>query len=519
MPSSAAEQRRKWLIVVVMSMATLVVSVDNTILNVALPTITRTLGASAAQQQWIIDAYSLVFACLLLVAGALGDRFGRRLTLCVGLIWFGTSAIYSAAGSSPTDLIIGRALMGLGAAFIFPSTLSVLTTTFTDPKERGKAIGVWASISSISMVIGPISGGILVEHFGWHSVFLVNVPFCALTVIGALRYVPKGDKDTTRKFDPLGSALSIVAVGALLMAIIQGPEWGWTSFSVIASLGVAIAMFWFFFRWERSTPNPMLDVKIFRHPVFASAALAVTLTVFASFGSSFLTTVYFQFAQGFSALRSGLMIVPVAVAMISLGPHVSKIVNRFGTRNVMTCGLGILSGALVMHSVDAILSSLWWGALARFLLGIGMGLIMPPATMAVMSSLPSTHAGVGSAINDTTRQTGGALGVAIIGSLASSVYRHQFRLPPGIPVEAAAKARESIAGAIVAGSKLPGAAGRDLAQAGRLAFIQAAHYGYLASATVTLTTMVIVWRHVTNSGLIDHRRVAPEVAVPVDLVS
>ena len=268
--------------VIVLSLSTLVISVDNTILNVALPTITRTIGATASQIQWIVDAYALVFACLLLAAGALGDWFGRRLMLLIGLTWFAAMAIYSSLGNSPTDLIIGRALMGLGAAFIFPSTLSILTTTFTDPAERGKAIGIWSSVSSLSMVVGPLSGGLLVDHFGWHSVFLVNVPFCMVAIYGTIRWVPAGGRDADRRLDPLGALLSMVAVGALLLAIIEGPEWGWISTGVIVSIRVSVVFVAAFLRWERRTPAPMLDVAIFRNPAFSSASMAVMLAFFAS---------------------------------------------------------------------------------------------------------------------------------------------------------------------------------------------------------------------------------------------
>ena len=500
----AADPRSRWFTLIVLAVSTLVISVDNTILNVALPTITNTIGASAAQLQWIVDAYSLIFACLLLVAGALGDRYGRRLMLCIGLSWFGISSIYAAAGNSPTDLIIGRGLMGLGAAFIFPSTLSILTTTFTEPAERGKAIGIWSSVSSLSMVIGPISGGVLVDHFGWHSIFLVNVPIVVLALIGTMQFVPKGARDESRGLDPVGALLSIIAVGSLLLAIIQGPEWGWSHVGVISAFLSAIVVGWGFLRWERINADPMLDVAIFKHPVFSSAALAVTLTFFASFGASLLTTVYFQSVQGFSALRTGMLMLPIAAAMMTLGPQVSKLVNRFGTRDVMSVGLAILTVAILMHSSNTIMSSFVLGMVPRFLLGVGMGLVMPPATMAIMSSLPASHAGVGSAVNDTTRQTGGALGVAIVGSIVSSFYHGNMKVPEGVPADLAAKAKESIGGALKAARALPDALGLELVQAARQAFIHSVRYGYWFAALVIFATIFIVRRRIPTTGLVDH---------------
>jgi EmrB/QacA subfamily drug resistance transporter len=492
---------RRWYTLIVLAMCTLVISVDNTILNVALPTITSELGASASQLQWVIDSYTMVFACLLLVAGALGDRFGRRLTLIVGLAWFGLFAIYSAVGSSPGHLIAGRALMGLGAACIFPSTLSILTTSFPDPGERAKAIGVWASVSSLSMVVGPLSGGLLVDHFGWHSVFLVNVPFCALAIIGALLFVPKGRRERNVPLDPIGALLSILMVGALLLAIIQAPEWGWTSPGVLISTAIAAVLVYAFVRWEKSFNHPMIDISLFKNRMFASASLAVTLTFFASFGASLLSTVFFQSVQGFSALRTGMMMLPVAAAMIIIGPNVAKIVRRLGTRDVMSVGLVVLMVGTFMHSFDTVMGSLWLGIIARFLLGAGMGLLMPPATMAIMSAVPPERAGVGSAMNDTTRQTGGALGVAIVGSIVAGAYRLHFRMPSGVPAEVADQARDSVGRALLVASKLPGETGTALRAAAREAFINAVRYGYWSSVLVLAFTLWFVRKNVPRQRL------------------
>jgi EmrB/QacA subfamily drug resistance transporter len=502
--TDASIDSRRWYTLIVLAMCTLVISVDNTILNVALPTITRQLGASASQLQWVIDAYTMVFACLLLVAGALGDRFGRRLTLIVGLAWFALFAVFSAFGSSPGHLIAGRGLMGLGAACIFPSTLSILTTSFPDPRERAKAIGVWASVSSLSMVIGPLSGGLLVDHFGWHSVFLINVPFCVLAIVGAVLFVPKGRREKNVPLDPIGALLSILAVGFLLLAIIQAPDWGWTSPAVVAATAVAAMLGYAFVRWERSFDHPMIDISLFSNRMFSSASLAVTLAFFASFGASLLTTVYFQSVQGFSALRTGVMMMPIAAAMMVIGPNVAKLVQRLGTRDVMSIGISILVVGTFMHSFNAVMSSLWLGLLARFLLGAGMGLLMPPATMAIMSAVPPERAGVGSAMNDTTRQTGGALGVAILGSIVAGAYRLHFRTPANVAADVGANARESIGRALVAASKLPAGEGDALRSAARHAFINAVRYGYWMSAVVLLFTLWFVRRNVPLMRL-EHR--------------
>lgn len=494
-PRPEADPKR-WYTLVVLALCTLVVSVDNTILNVALPTITRELGASGAQLQWIVDAYTVLFACLLLVAGALGDRYGRRLTLVAGLAWFAVFAIFSAMGSTPNHLILGRGLMGLGAAFIFPSTLSILTTSFPDPAERAKAIGVWASISSLAMVIGPLSGGLLVDNFGWHWVFLVNVPCCIVAIIGIALYVPGIARREQVPLDPVGALLSVLAVGALLVAIIQGPEWGWSHPAVIGSFLLSVALAWAFLGWERRYKHPMIDLALFRNRVFASASLAVTLAFFASFGASLLTTVFFQAVQGYSALRTGVMMLPIAFAMMTIGPNVAKLVQRFGTRDVMSLGLAVLIVGTLLHSSNTVMSSLGLGLIARFLLGAGMGLLMPPATMAIMSALPPERAGVGSAMNDTTRQTGGALGVALIGSIVAGAYRLHVQIPEGIPAEGVEEARDSVGRALVVASELPAAQAEQLVVASRQAFIHAVRYGYWTAAIVLIGTLWFVRKNV-----------------------
>ena len=519
-PTIDTRPANRWFVLVVLALSTLVISVDNTILNVALPTITRTIGASSSQLQWIVDSYTLVFAGLLLVAGALGDRYGRKLMLALGLGWFAAMAVFAAVGHSPTHLIIGRGLMGVGAAFIFPSTLSLLTTTFRDPVERAKAIGVWVSVSSLSMVIGPLSGGLLVDHFGWHAVFLVNVPFCLFALLGVLVFIPESHRDKSTRLDLVGAFLSVAAMGTLLLGIIEAPEWGWTDPKVLAALVVAGALGLAFYRWEQYTPAPMLDVSLFRNRVFSSASLSVTMTFFATFGASLLTTVYFQSVEGFSALRTGLMMMPIAAAMMVIGPTVARIVERFGTRDVMTAGLTLLFVSLLMHASHTVMASGWLGIIPRFLLGAGMGLVMPPATMAIMSSLPPERAGVGSAMNDTTRQTGGALGVAIVGSIVSAAYRRFYEAPVGVAVEVAEQAKESIGRALVTAAELPAEVLDRLVLDARETYIDAVRYGYWASAAVLLLTIVFVRRNVPATRLVHgSKQVVEEPAAdPTDAV-
>ena len=297
-----------------LSLCVVVIGVDNTILNVALPSIVRALDASGSQLQWMVDAYTIVFACLLLTAGSIGDRYGRRRTLLFGLAWFGVFSALASTASSPGMLIAARALMGVGGAFIFPTTLSILTNTFRDPAERARAIGVWAGVAGIGIAIGPVVGGLLVERFGWGSVFLINVPVCAVTFVLARWLVPDTSAREESPLDPIGALLSIAGLVALLFAIIEVPNHGWVAPDVVASFVIGLVFIGLFAAWEAHTPRPMLDVRFFRNPRFSAASATITLTYFALFASTFLLTQYFQFVLGYSALESG----PVSYTHLTL---------------------------------------------------------------------------------------------------------------------------------------------------------------------------------------------------------
>ncbi|HVM67411.1 MAG TPA: MFS transporter, partial [Acidimicrobiales bacterium] len=288
---------RRWWTLGVLCLSLMVISVDNTILNVALPSIVRDLNAQGSQLQWIIDAYTIVFAGLLLTAGSLGDRFGRKKALTAGLLLFGSFSALASLSKTPEMLIAFRGLMGIGGAFIFPTTLSILTNTFTG-RERAKAIGIWAGVSGLGIVIGPLGGGLLLEHFSWGSVFLVNVPICATAIVLGFFFVPDSRDPEEGQLDPLGALLSIIALGGLLYGVIQAPDVGWSQPAVMAGLGVGVVVGALFIRWETWTPHPMLDVRFFKNARFSAASATITLTYFALFGSTFLLTQYFQFVLG-----------------------------------------------------------------------------------------------------------------------------------------------------------------------------------------------------------------------------
>ena len=322
----------------------------------------------------------------------------------------------AAFSGSANGLILARALMGIGGACIFPTTLSILTNVFTDPRERAKAIGIWAGVAGLGIAIGPLGGGLLLEHFWWGSVFLVNVPLCLAALVLGWFLIPDSKNPEESKLDPMGSVLSIVALFGLLFALIEGPDKGWTSTPVLTAFAIGIGFFASFAWWELHSDHPMLDIRFFKNPRFSAASATITMTYFALFGSTFLLTQYFQFVLGYSPLKAGLMTAPVAVGLMIGGPLAPRFVQRFGTKLVVAGGLSIVALCLLAYASDTLIGSVAIGMAIRLCFGFGMGLTTAPATESIMGSLPPGRAGVGSAVNDTTRQTGGALGVAVLGS-------------------------------------------------------------------------------------------------------
>lgn len=488
---SAAPYARRWWALGVLSLCLVLIGLDNTILNVALPAIVRELGATASQLQWIVDSYVLVFAGLLLTAGSLGDRYGRKGALQAGIVMFVIGALASIAAQSPTQLIAARAFMGIGGALIMPSTLSILTNIFP-PEERPRAIGVWAAVAGLSMPIGPVVGGWLLGHFAWNSVFWINLPPAALALIAAQRLIPDSRDHDAPRIDIPGALLSIAGLGVLLYAIIRAPEHGWTAGSTLVWFAAGIVLLGAFIGWEVRTTDPMLDMRFFRNPRFSAANGAITLVFFALMGSMFSMTQYLQFVLGYSALESGLRMLPIAAGMVIGAPLSARLAQRIGGKIVTAGGLSIVAiGLLLMsrlHADSGYLPLL----IALLVMSTGMGCSMAPATEAVMGAIPRRKAGVGSAMNDTTRQLGGALGVAILGSLMHSIYRNGVAdALAGLPVAAAAAARDSL-GAALQVSAQAGPAGAGLALAARQAFVDAMQRGLQVGALVTVAGVAIV---------------------------
>jgi EmrB/QacA subfamily drug resistance transporter len=482
------------LILGVLSLCVVVIGVDNTILNVALPSIVRALGASGSQLQWMVDAYTIVFACLLLTAGSLGDRYGRRRMLMFGLAWFGVFSALASFASSPGMLIAARALMGVGGAFIFPTTLSILTNTFRDPAERARAIGVWAGVAGIGIAIGPVIGGLLVEHLGWGSVFFINVPVCALTFALAWRFIPNTSAPEESPLDPIGAVLSIAGLVALLFAIIEVPNHGWVAPDVLGGFVIGLVFLGLFAAWEAHTARPMLDVRFFRNARFSAASATITLAYFALFASTFLLTQYFQFVLGYSPLESGLMLTPVALGLMIGSPIAPRFVQRLGTKRVVVFGLVVVAAAMACYASDTIMSSFALGFGVRLVYGIGMGVTVAPVTESIMGSLPPGRAGVGSAVNDTTRQTGGALGVAVLGSIFASQYHTTFDAARNLPPGVAHSARDSIGTSLQVARHLPAGVATQVRSGATDAFLSSMRITYACAVAVVLVAVFVAAR-------------------------
>ncbi len=455
---------RRWFLLGIMCLSLVLVVMSVSGLNTALPTMQRELGASASELQWIVDAYAVVFAGVLLTAGALGDRFGRRQALLGGLAVFGLGAVLGGIATEPGQVIAGRAVMGVGAAFVMPATLSIITAIFP-PHERARAIAIWAGFAGAGGSIGPIVSGGLLESFWWGSAMLANVPVVVAILAAVWAFAPDSRDDSHTPLDPVGALLSLVGLSSLVFAIIEGPEKGWTSGVVSAAFLVAAVTLALFVAWERRSDHPMLPLGLFRDRRFSLGSGVITAAFFVMFGFFFLMTQYLQFGLRYSPLAAGLASLPMALAMIAFAPRSAGLVERFGPGRVMTLGLTVV--AIGFGLLTTVTTGTPYPVLAGafVLLGSGMSITAAPATGLIMTSVPLDKAGVGSAVNDTTRELGGALGIAVLGSIANDAYRTGVDLDRlGLPAGVQAAAEESIGAASVVADQVPGG-GQVLAEA------------------------------------------------------
>ncbi len=384
--------RRRWLTLVVLCVSLMVIGLDNTILNVALPTLAHAknlggLGASGSSLQWIVDAYTLVFAGLLLTMGSLGDRFGRYKFLTFGLVVFGTGSVLSAFAPSAGVLIATRSLMGIGGACIMPGTLSILSNVFPSPGERARAIGIWAGVSALGVGIGPVAGGALLTHFWWGSVFLVNVPIVVTALVLGYFFVPDSSDKTTPRLDPVGAGLSIVSLGAILWSIIEAPAHGWTSPEILTGFAVGVVFVAAFLTWELKSSSPMLDLHFFQNPRFSAASSAIMLVFLALFGTIFLLTQYLQSVLGYSTLKAGAILIPQSAALMVFAFLSPRWVVRFGNKVVVAFGLTLVAISLVGFVTFDVGSSALDVIIVTVIMGVGMGNVMSPATESIMGSL------------------------------------------------------------------------------------------------------------------------------------
>jgi EmrB/QacA subfamily drug resistance transporter len=496
---------RRWWTLAVLTLSLVMVVVGNTVMNVALPTLARELDATSSELQWIVDSYALVFAGLLLTAGAIGDRYGRKGALQVGLVIFGAASAVSALATSPNQLIVTRAVMGLAAAFVMPATLSILAWVFP-PHERGRAIGVWAGFVGAGAAIGPIAGGWLLENFWWGSVFLLNVPIVLLALGAGRVLVPKSRDPEHTALDPPGAGLSIVALTTLVYAVIEGPNYGWTDPLVLGAFAAALVFGLAYVYWELRTDHPMLDLRMAGDPRFAFGSVAITLSFFAMFGVFFLLTQYLQVVLGYSPLEAGLRTLPMAIGLAVTAPTAARLVERFGTKRIVGTGLLTTSFGLVIASGLDESSSYGYLVFALIVMALGMGFTAAPSTASIMASMPLRKAGVGSAVNDTTRELGGALGVAVLGSIAISSYSSSIETTAStLPAGVMSAASKSVGAAMQVSGEL-GASGTDLAIAAKTAFTDAMSIAFLIAAGVAVLASGLVFRYMPHRVVSEEHR-------------
>jgi EmrB/QacA subfamily drug resistance transporter len=488
---------RKPLIMVSLLLAAFVINLDTTIVNVALPTLVRQLHASDSQLQWIVDAFNLLFAGSVLAAGSLSDRFGRKGMLLAGLGVFGLASLAGGLTATAGQLIAARAVMGLGAAMVFPSTLSLLTNVFTKRSERTLAIGLWGATTGMAIALGPIVGGWLIQLSDWRSIFITMTPIAALAGVLVIGSVPTSRDPRARRIDRLGFALSTAAIALLVYTIIEAPSHGWGSARTLSSFAVAAIVAAGFVAWERRTDEPMLDLSLFANPRFTAASVSVAISFFALSGFIFLVTQYFQFLRNYGPLSTGVRLLPVASLVAISSILGTKLALRVGTKAVVGSGLIAMAGFYVWVSTGGEGTSYLTIAAQMVVLGTGMGLTSAPATESIMGAVPKAKAGVGSAVNDATRLLGGTLGVAIIGSVYASLYSSRLAgaLPGGLPAGIARTAHESVGAALGVADRLMHTGHPALAiaihDAASQAFFHGFHAGDLVAAGVAAAGAVM----------------------------
>ncbi|MDR7299942.1 MFS transporter [Haloactinomyces albus] len=490
-----AVYRRRWATLIVLCLALSATMLANTSLSVALPMLSRDLGASTAEQQWFSNAYALVFAGLLFTTSALADRYGRKRMLQAGLVLFGAVSLYVwLFVTSSAELIAARGLLGLGGAMIMPVTLSVLTSVFPSG-ERTRAVGIWAAISGAGSALGPVIAGLLIQYYSWESVFAINVPVVVLAVLGGIRYVPTrtGRGGGHGGLDLLGALLSTAGITLVVYALIQAQHVGWLAPQTLVMVAIGLVLVAAFVVWERRVTDPMLDVRLFRSSGFSASAVALTLVFFAMIGVFFALSQTLQIVYGYTPLGASTTMLPMAVMMMVVAPQVARIVGRFGPRMTIAGGLVVAALGMAGLSTLTVESGYWHLLIPLAVTATGMSLAMAPATDQLMAHVPKERAGMGSATNDVTREVGAALGVAVLGSILGGSYAAQVSgALTGLPEQAQQMAESSLPGGMMVAESL-GERGQALAQEVATSWMSASQTAYLAGAGLILIAAAIAW--------------------------
>ncbi len=492
--------RSKPMILVALLLAAFLVNLDTTLVNVALPALVRELHATTTQLQWVVDSFNLVFAALLLTFGSLSDRFGRKGMLLAGLTVFGATSLAGGFTTDPAQLIAARSVMGLGAAMAFPATLSLISNVFTERRERARAIGLWGAVAGVAIAMGPIVGGWLLEHFSWASIFIAMAPVAAAAAILVALVVPTSKDPDAAAPDIPGLVLSSATMALLVFTIIEAPAYGWGAVRSLAGFAASAVLLAAFIVRERRAAHPMLDVRLFRNLRFSAASGAVTVSFFTLFGFIFLMTQYFQFVRGYGPLSTGVRLLPVALSVGAGSVAGTQLAVRAGTKLIVTTGL-VAMAAFYGWAAATTSATLSYDIIAAqmVLYGLGLGLTSAPATESIMGAISRAKAGVGSAVNDSTRLIGGTLGVAVIGSIYASVYgsRLTATMPASVPGPVAAIAHQSVGAAYVAAAKIAALGhpvlGQALQHASASAFLRGLTVGCLiAGAAAALGALLAI---------------------------
>jgi EmrB/QacA subfamily drug resistance transporter len=489
------EASTRWLALAVLCASVLIINLDNTVLNVALPTLARDLRATSSDLQWIVDAYIIVFAGLLLTAGSLADRVGRKKTFLAGLAVFAAGSTVAAFSGDVNALIAARAGMGVGGALMYPSTLSIISNMFHDPEERQRAIALWAGIGGIGVALGPVIGGLLLARFWWGSVFLINMPIAAVALVAAVFLVPDSKNPHVQAPDLPGVALSIAGIGSLLWAIIEAPTRGWSSPAVIGVFAASLVILAAFAAWERRTTHPMLNLSFFRQRSFSAAIPAVATATFGLYGALFVFTQFFQFNNGFTPLQTGVRLLPAAGAVVVVAPASALLIRAIGIKLTMTAGLAMIAFGLWQVSGATVTTTFAGTVLGMVLLGAGAGLTLPTASGSVIGSAPPSDSGVASATNSTAFQLGGALGVGIVGSVLNTRYQNDMTAALAgqhLPHAALAASQGSFGGALAAAAAVGGHGGELLVHLAKTAFVSGMDLGLLAAAAAAVAGILVV---------------------------